>query len=156
MTGDCAQVWLSHLGPAVCQPPAVAGGPAVWPPPHQVCRSFFRQLLPYGTRKTMYRRLSLILSPLCPGSVCQAASPRGHWSPTPAAATPGSGEATSSKHRLTLTRIPQVLGRGSLGSVHRVRVPRRAHPEGGPPGRGQGLQGRDHHPAENSPPGAQI
>ena len=100
--------------------------------------------------------LSLILSPLCPGSVCQAASPRGHWSPTRAVATHGSGEAASSEHEHTLTRIPQVLGRGGLGGVHRLRVPRRAHPEGGPPGRGQGLQGRDHDPAEDSPPGAQI
>ena len=37
MTGGCcAQVRHSHLGPGVCQPPAVARGPAVWPPRHQV------------------------------------------------------------------------------------------------------------------------
>ena len=36
MTGGCAQVRQSHLGPGVCQPPAVARGPAVWPPRHQV------------------------------------------------------------------------------------------------------------------------
>ena len=36
MTGGCAQVRHSHLGPGVCQPPAVARGPAVWPPGYQV------------------------------------------------------------------------------------------------------------------------